>query len=93
MSEEKKYLQSKVNTCLYLERCFEEDPRLFLVGLRKVAAARGGLSELSRKTGLNRQHLYTMLSPQGNPEATTLVRILEALELKVNIQVRPKRPS
>src|SRR5579885_1281045 len=47
----------------YLNEALEdEDRRLILLALRNVAQATGGLSRLSKTTGLNRQHLYRTLS-------------------------------
>src|SRR5262245_44949710 len=43
----------------------EGDPKMFLVALRDVAEARGGMRELSRRTGLNRANLHKMLSKAG----------------------------
>jgi len=47
----------------------EEDPEVFLLALRDVARTReGGLAGLAEKAQLNREHLYRMLSENGNPE-------------------------
>ena len=53
----------------YLNAALEEDdPELFLLALRNVAEARGGVAQLADKTKLNRESLYKMLSRRGNPE-------------------------
>ncbi|MGE3978672.1 MAG: addiction module antidote protein, partial [Nitrospira sp.] len=46
----------------------EDDPELFLLALRNVTEAQGGVARLAEKTKLNRESLYRMLSKQGNPE-------------------------
>ncbi len=51
----------------YLKVALEEyeidkDPEAFLLALRNVAEAQGGLSKLAQKTHLNRQNLYKTLS-------------------------------
>ena len=57
----------------------------FLITLRTVANAGGGITELAKKTGLNRQNLYRMLSKGGNPTLTTLRTILSSLGLNLSI--------
>ena len=64
----------------YLNAALEEDdPELFLLALRNVAEAQGGLAQLADKTKLNRESLYKMLSERGNPELRSLDTLLHAL--------------
>ena len=52
----------------YLNACLEDgDPEVFLLALRDVARARGGVARLAEVTELNREHLYRLLSENGNP--------------------------
>jgi len=74
----------------YLSAAFEEtDRELFLLALRNVADAQGGLSKLAEVTGLNRENLYRMLSDKGNPEFYSLVTLLDALGFQ--LVVEPKQ--
>jgi probable addiction module antidote protein len=59
----------------------------FLVALRSVAEAHGGIGTLSEITDLNRQSMYRMLSEQGNPTLASLRTILRALG--IDIAFRP----
>lgn len=64
----------------YLNAALEEDdPELFLLALRNVAEAQGGVAQLAEKTKLNRESLYKMLSERGNPEFRSLETLLHAL--------------
>lgn len=73
----------------YLSAAFEEPEReLFLLALRNVADAQGGLSRLAEITGLNRENLYRMLSDKGNPEFYSLVTLLDALGFQLVVQPR-----
>lgn len=67
---------------------YEKDQNIddFLLALRDVAAAHGGLSKLSEDTGLNRQNLYKALSKQGNPRLETLGAILRALGFRLSVE-------
>lgn len=63
----------------------DEDPRVVLTMLRHVVEAEGGMGMLARKTRLNRQSLYKTLSSRGNPEYTTVQRILRGLGYDLQI--------
>lgn len=67
----------------YLTACLEDEAETFLVGLRDVVDANGGIGSLAFKTGLNREHLFRMLSKAGNPRLESLHVLLKALGLKV----------
>jgi len=64
----------------------DEDPRVFLVALKDVAEAHGGLSKLARETELNRENLYRTLSTRGNPRWDSLVSILDVFDLHLTIK-------
>lgn len=63
----------------------EEDPELFLVALRNVAEAQGGVAQLAEKAKLNRESLYKMLSERGNPELKSLDALLHALGFRLAV--------
>ena len=76
----------------YLNAALEEkDSRLFLVALRNVAEAFGGLLRVSKRARLNRENLYRMLSKRGNPEISSLEAVLEAVGLRLAVEVRKDR--
>ncbi len=70
----------------YLSKCLEDDEATFLVALRDVAEAHGGLRDLARKTRLNREHLFRMLSKSGNPNLHSLRQLVGAVGLKLALQ-------
>ncbi|WP_173044678.1 addiction module antidote protein [Nitrospira sp. KM1] len=63
----------------------EEDPELFMLALRNVAEAQGGVARLAEKTKLNRESLYKMLSERGTPEFRSLDALLRALGFRLAI--------
>lgn len=68
----------------YLSAALEEGSvDQFLLALRHVADAHGGLGVLSDITHLNRQSMYRMLSESGNPTLSNLVTVLRALGLDI----------
>jgi probable addiction module antidote protein len=76
----------------YLNAAIEEGDRaLFLLALRNVAEAHGGMAALSQKSKLNRESLYKMLSKNGNPEIKSILTVLGAMGLKLSIEPQTKR--
>ena len=61
----------------------------FLLALRNVAEANGGIGDLADSAHLSRQNMYKMLSDRGNPTLSSLWKILHALGL--DIAFRPLR--
>lgn len=87
-----KALKDPVEAAEYLNVALEEgDENMFLIALRNVAEARGGISKLSHKTKLNRPHLYKMFSKHGNPEIHTLAQILHQFGLQLAIKPEIQR--
>lgn len=60
----------------------------FLIALRNVAQARGGLGALAEETELNRQNLYRMLSEDGNPTLGNLIKLLKTLGIEIRFEAR-----
>lgn len=76
---------------LYLRVAMEEyhddgDTEALLVALRNITEARGGMGKLAKKTHLNRQNLYQVLSEKGNPTLDTFELILKGLGYRLAIQ-------
>ena len=70
----------------YLNAALEEDdPELFLLALRNVAEAQGGVAQLAEKAKLNRESLYKILSERGNPELRSLDALLHALGFRLAV--------
>lgn len=73
----------------YLSACLEDGkPEVFLLALRDVAEARGGIRTLSERTRLNRENLYRMLSESGNPTLASLGPLLSSLGLRLAVETK-----
>ena len=59
------------------------DANLVRDALGVVARARG-MSEIAKNSGLNRESLYKALGESGNPEFSTVMRILRAMGLTLS---------
>jgi len=74
----------------YLTAALEEGGAVFLLALRDVAQAHGGMAVLAQATKLNRENLYDMLSEAGNPRLSSVTAILDKLGLQVSFQPKAK---
>lgn len=77
-------LKSEEDIVAYLEAALEDgEPSLVAAALGDIARARG-MTKLARETGLGRESLYKALSPSGNPEFSTIMKVVEALGLRLH---------
>jgi probable addiction module antidote protein len=77
------HLTSEEAMAAYLEAALEDgDPTVVTAALGDIARAKG-MTRVARKAGLGRESLYKALSPNGNPELATVLRVVEALGLKL----------
>lgn len=75
----------------YLTASLEEGEETFLLALKDVAEAHGGIAPLAKATNLNREGLYDMLSDKGNPRLSSLSTVLDALGIKVEFKPKVER--
>ncbi|MEE4364323.1 MAG: addiction module antidote protein [Desulfotignum sp.] len=81
-----KYLDSPEIICEYLKATLEEgDTELLMMAIGNVAKAKG-MTEIAKKTDLNRQNLYKALSGKGAPKFDTVVKVLQAFGLKLTLE-------
>src|ERR1700688_1582530 len=77
-------LKTRKDIAAYLEAAMEDgDPRVIAAALGNIARAKG-MSELAREAGLGRESLYKALSPDGNPEFATILKVVRALGLRLH---------
>lgn len=78
-----KYLTTPRARAEYLEAVLEVgDPALVAVAVGAIARSIG-MTRIAAQTGLGRESLYKALSASGNPELATILRVLEAVGLKL----------
>lgn len=80
------YLETAEDMAAYLEAALEDgEPAVVVKALGTIARARG-MSQIARDTGLGRESLYKALSPEGNPEFATILKVVRALGLKLHAE-------
>jgi probable addiction module antidote protein len=85
------HINSKEDVIAYLEGALEENDPEFLFKTIGYIARSKGMAQIARELNLNREGLYTALSPQGNPSFVTVARVLD--NLGVQLSVKQKVPA
>jgi probable addiction module antidote protein len=81
------HLETDEDMAAYLEAALEDgDPSLVTAALGDIARAKG-MTQIARETGLGRESLYKALSPEGNPEFATILKVVRALGLKLHAEI------
>ena len=80
------YLKTDEDMVLYLEACLDEagDDAAFIAKALGTIARAKGMTQLANETGLGRESLYKALSPEGNPEFATVLKVVRALGLRLH---------
>lgn len=82
-------LKDPLEAAEYLNAAMEEGDREgFLLALRNVAEAHGGMGCVAEKAHLNRESLYRSLSRRGNPEMKTVLALLRCMGLRLAVEPR-----
>ncbi|CAO3400032.1 addiction module antidote protein [Azospirillum palustre] len=78
-------LDSDKRIAAYLDAVLEDgDPQLIVAALGDIARAKG-MTEVARNAGLGRQSLYKALSPDGNPEFATVLKVIKSFGLRLTV--------
>jgi probable addiction module antidote protein len=71
----------------YLEAvCEDGDPALIAHAFGAIAQAQG-MTQIAQAAGLGRESLDKALSPDGNPEFATVLKVMRALGLELEVAV------
>jgi probable addiction module antidote protein len=75
-------LETEEDRVAYLQAALDDgDLSLITAALGDIARATG-MTIVAREAGLGRESLYRALSPMGNPEFATIMRVVTALGLR-----------
>jgi probable addiction module antidote protein len=83
------HLRTPREMAAYLEACLEEagdDAAFIAKALGDIARAKG-MSEVARDSGLSRESLYKALSGERSPDFATILKVVEALGLRLHAAV------
>lgn len=82
------HLRTPEEMAAYLEACLEEangDVTFIAKALGDIARAKG-MSQVARDAGLSRESLYKALSGERAPSFDTILKVINALGLKLHAQ-------
>lgn len=94
----KKYLKNHEDAAAYLNSVAEDgEMRYMLKAVRNVVRAQGGVGALAKAVKMSRTTLYKTLSESGNPEISTLNKILAVYGLRIGFfpvnEAKPRNSS
>ena len=82
------YLQTPEDRAAYLDACIEEsggDATFIAKALGDIARAQG-MAQVARDAGLSRESLYKALSGTRAPDFDTILRVTQALGIKLHAE-------
>lgn len=83
------YLKSDEAVLAFLTEAFSSrDPQHIADAIGIVSRAKG-MTDIARKTSLNRENLYYSLSEKGNPTLQTVIAVLGALGIDLTVCAHP----
>jgi len=83
----KEWLKDPEHAAAFLNTVIgDKNPRFFLLALRNVAKAWGGISLLADLSDINTVTLYRNLSKRGNPDFKQVVTMLDSMGLRLTVE-------
>ena len=80
------YLDSPEVIAAYLAETFKDgDAGEIAEALGEVARAKG-MTEIAKRAGMSREGLYKALSADGHPEFATVLKVMRALGLQIDVK-------
>ena len=79
-------LSDKQTALSYINLCTNKND--FLLGLYNIAIAQGGIEKLSKKLDIDKDIIHQSLSPHNNPPLKIIISIINALDLKLELDYR-----
>ena len=79
------FLKTPEDVAAYLEAAFEDGDAAVITHALGVVARAEGMSEVAKQAGLTRASLYKALSADGHPEFATVLKVVQALGLKMTV--------
>jgi probable addiction module antidote protein len=78
------YLDTEERQVAYITVALETGEADFVRDALGLVARARGMGEIAKNAGLNRESLYRALGETGNPEFSTVMRIVRALGLRLS---------
>jgi probable addiction module antidote protein len=82
------FIETKEDVVAHLSVALEENDIDFLLSVLNVLARSKGMAQIAADLGVSREGLYKTLSPGSNPAFGTVVKTLDNLGLKLNVELK-----
>jgi len=82
------FIDTKEDVIAHLAVALEENDIDFLLSILNALARSKGMAEIAADLGVSREGLYKSLSPGSNPAFGTIVKTLDSLGFKLNIELK-----
>jgi probable addiction module antidote protein len=87
------YLDSPERQVSYIAAALESGDADFVRDALGLVARARGMGDIAKRAGLNRESLYKALGQTGNPEFSTVMRIVGALGLTLSARPAASGPT
>jgi probable addiction module antidote protein len=82
------FLDSEEDVIAHLAVALEENDVDFLLSILSALARSKGMAQIAADLGLSREGLYKSLAPGSNPAFGTVIKTLDSLGFKLNIELK-----
>jgi probable addiction module antidote protein len=87
------YLDNDEAIAGYLTDALETGDSAFIADALGVVARAKGMKQIAEDAGLSRESLYRALSGRGNPEFSTVLKVVSALGLRLSATPSAQHPE
>ena len=82
------FIETKEDVIAHLRVALEENDVDFLLSVLNALARSKGMAQIATDLGITREGLYKSLSPGSNPAFGTVIKTLDNLGFKLNIELK-----
>jgi len=82
------FIDTKEDVMAHLKVALEENDIDFLLSVLNALARSEGMAQIAADLGVSREGLYRSLTPGSNPAFGTVVKTLDYLGFKLNIELK-----
>jgi len=80
------WLDDEQSIAYFMSEAFKTGDAAYIAHAIGTVARAKSMMEVARESGLNRENLYRSFSEQGNPTLRSLLAVIEALGLRLDVQ-------
>ena len=82
------FIETKEDVIAHLKVALEENDIDFLLSVINALARSKGMAQIAGELGVSREGLYKSLTPGSNPAFGTVIKTLDTLGFKLNIELK-----